>query len=183
MPLNKKLRLLITEECVRQCPQCCNKQFNVEGIPIVEHFNYDEIMITGGEPFLFPYDVRTMVATIRSTNKLLGHRIPKIYVYTAPFEKRLDRIRIYQQLFADGFTITLHHQSEVDKFVFFAKYLSQMGLDNCLSLRLNLHENVTIPEKANLSKWAVKQISWQKECPLPEGEDFRRIAQLLKLKK
>jgi len=177
--MNTKLRLFITEECIRNCPKCCNKQFKAADIQVVEHFNYEEIMITGGEPFLFPYDVRSMIDAIRSTNKLLGHTIPKIYIYTAPFGQKLDGIRLHQLLFADGFTITLHEQSEVDKFLFFAKFLKQMGHVNTLSLRLNLHDGINIRETADLSDWQIKRIVWMDECPIPSGEDFRRISKLL----
>lgn len=177
--MNTKLRLFITEACIRNCPKCCNKQFKAADIQVVKHFNYEEIMITGGEPFLFPFDVRVMIDAIKKGNQILGHQIPKFYIYTAPFGQKLDRIRLHQLLFADGFTITLHEQSEVDKFLFFAKFLKQMGYVNSLSLRLNLHDGINIPETADLSNWTIKRIFWQEECPIPSGEDFRRISKLL----
>jgi hypothetical protein len=35
-----------------------------------------------------------------------------------------------------------------------------------------------LPENVGLSLWQVKDIKWVKDCPVPEGEDFRRIAKL-----
>lgn len=50
MERNKKLRLLVTEKCHNKCPMCCNNKFDIEKIPVVDRFDYDEISITGGEP-------------------------------------------------------------------------------------------------------------------------------------
>ena len=35
-----------------------------------------------------------------------------------------------------------------------------------------------IPEGTDLSLWQVKDMEWVKDCPVPEGEDFRRINSL-----
>ena len=45
--MNKKLRLLVTATCHNRCPLCCNKQFKFDEIPVVDRFDYEEIMITG----------------------------------------------------------------------------------------------------------------------------------------
>ena len=37
-------------------------------LPVVEHFNYKEIMITGGEPLLFPEKLANLAESIK-TNK------------------------------------------------------------------------------------------------------------------
>lgn len=46
------------------------------------------------------------------------------------------------------------------------------------SLRLNLFPDMKalLPEAIDLSMWAVKDLAWLEDCPLPAGEDFRRIA-------
>lgn len=47
------------------------------------------------------------------------------------------------------------------------------------SLRLNLFPNIKeILKDVDLSMWQVKDIEWIKDCPVPEGEDFRRITNL-----
>ena len=48
--MNKKLRLLVTANCHNHCPLCCNNQFKFDEIPVVDRLDYEEIMITGGEP-------------------------------------------------------------------------------------------------------------------------------------
>lgn len=80
--MNSKLRLLVTEKCPNKCPLCCNKQFNMNDIPVVDRWNYDEVMITGGEPLAFPRKVRKLIRAIRHLNKISGVGC-KIYVYTS----------------------------------------------------------------------------------------------------
>ena len=48
------------------------------------------------------------------------------------------------------------------------------------SLRLNLFPDMKalLPETLDLSMWKVKDMVWSEDCPLPAGEDFRRIADL-----
>lgn len=55
------------------------------------------------------------------------------------------------------------------------------------SLRLNLFPDIKkLLEDKRIagyrgtypSYWQVKDIKWVKDCPVPEGEDFRRIAKL-----
>lgn len=48
------------------------------------------------------------------------------------------------------------------------------------SLRLNLFKNIKkmLPEDIDLSLWQVKDIEWVKDCPVPKGEDFRRLPTL-----
>ena len=48
------------------------------------------------------------------------------------------------------------------------------------SLRLNLFADMKLllPEHIDLSLWNVKEMEWLENCPLPQGEDFRRIKEL-----
>lgn len=48
------------------------------------------------------------------------------------------------------------------------------------SLRLNLFADMKLllPEYIDLSLWNVKEMEWVKDCPVPQGEDFRRIKEL-----
>lgn len=101
-------------DCPNKCPMCCNNQFDFSKLPVVDRWNYDEIMITGGEPLLF-------------TDTLVGVLI---------------------------------------------------SID--VSLRLNLFPDMKalLPKDIDLSLWKVKDMEWVENCPVPEGEDFRRIANL-----
>lgn len=48
------------------------------------------------------------------------------------------------------------------------------------SLRLNLFADMKalLPKDIDLSLWKVKDMEWVKDCPVPDGEDFRRIKEL-----
>lgn len=62
----EKLRLLVTTKCPNKCPMCCNNSWDFSKLPVVEHFNYKEIMITGGEPLLFPEKLSNLAESIRT---------------------------------------------------------------------------------------------------------------------
>ena len=49
--MKKTLRLLLFEDCNRNCKKCCNKQWDLKLLPEVGSFkDWDEIILTGGEP-------------------------------------------------------------------------------------------------------------------------------------
>ena len=74
----KKLRLLLFEECTRNCPGCCNRDWDLQSLPVCrDHSPYQLIMLTGGEPMLHPEIIQAAVADIRSQTNA------PIYLYTA----------------------------------------------------------------------------------------------------
>lgn len=49
------LHLMVNNTCTNDCPLCCNKQYNVDDIPVVtveELRSVDTICFTGGQPML-----------------------------------------------------------------------------------------------------------------------------------
>ena len=185
MSENKKLRLLVTTDCNNKCPLCCNNNWDFSKLPIVSRFNYEEIMITGGEPLLHVCEVYHLIYRIREIQRYLGVS-PKFYIYTS-----LPTIGIYcysKILFAvDGITVTPHNKEAVDTFVALNKYLRGLYRTKGVktkgyfpSLRLNLFPDVKklLLKRINLSLWKIKDMEWIKDCPVPEGEDFRRISTL-----
>lgn len=46
--MNKKLRLLVTTQCPNKCPMCCNNSWDFSKLPVVDRWNYEQIMLTGG---------------------------------------------------------------------------------------------------------------------------------------
>jgi len=160
----KKLRLLVTERCNRNCIGCCNKQWDLLTLPICEDFSsFDQIMLTGGEPMLMPQIVRSIIFKIRKTNQR------PIFMYTA---KVNDLQAILSTLFfLDGLTVTLHKQKDVKSFLKFNSILP----DSCKKqLRLNIFEGIRI-SKIDLGKWIIKDnMKWIADCPLPDNEIFMR---------
>ena len=177
--MNKKLRLVVTEKCHNKCPMCCNNRFDLKTIPVVDRFDYDEISITGGEPMLYPDKVADIADTLRKAAKIIGAN-PKIWLYTS----KLNPITfIIIAKYIDGVCYTPHNDDEVVMFKAINRMLlrSEVGIDKeGFSLRLNLFkEQAHALKKENLSLWKVKNMVWIKDCPIPEGEDFRRISNLL----
>ena len=53
---SKKIHLMVTNLCSRHCPNCCNKCYSLDDIPLVtedELKNCETLFLTGGEPFEF----------------------------------------------------------------------------------------------------------------------------------
>ena len=162
----RKLRLLITEECERSCPGCCNKDWDLDGLPIVDDFTgYDEILLTGGEPMLVTDKVTDLIDEIRQQTDAAS-----IYMYTA--DVRCPRtLRLLLEVYLDGVTVTLHEQEDVAPFLRFAEVVE--GIEEVgKSLRLNVFKGIKLEYPKG---WIVKDnITWIKDCPLPEGETFGR---------
>lgn len=185
--MNKKLRLLVTAECPRHCALCCNNRFDFDKIPIVENIGgYDEVSITGGEPMLFPMRTYKLIESIRKSEEYTGkHTV--IYIYTAQFPSVPDPVAIDIFRHFDGICFTPHDERGVWDFVKLNNIVNFIKNDK-ISLRLNIFQDVrplfrkingfrgTIEE--NYPKWMVKKMKWIKDCPVPEGEDFRRIKNL-----
>lgn len=175
--MNKKLRLLVTTSCPNKCPMCCNNSWDFSKLPVVDRWNYDEIMITGGEPLLFTSELPVLISSIRYLESMQGSNPSKIYLYTADCSYNMINTMTY----LDGVVLTPHNKLALEYFVksnlYFLKYPHRVKNK---SLRLNLFPDMKalLPKDIDLSLWKVKDMEWIENCPVPEGEDFRRIAEL-----
>jgi len=165
----KKLRLIITEDCNRSCPGCCNNDFNIQALPLCTSFeNYDTIMLTGGEPMLYQNRIQYLIEIIRKQNPTC-----KIIMYTAKTKRQSDLAGILTLL--DGITITLHEQYDVEPFKVFDELIDCSKFKQ-KSLRLNVFKNVNINGMILNNIWTIKpNIEWIKDCPLPENEVLMRV--------
>lgn len=177
MSKNKKLRLLVTAQCPHNCPMCCNKQFDLMKLPVVNRLDYDEVMITGGEPLIYPFGVRELVKGMR----LLCPTSTKFYLYTSV----ADPYRFLNVLdMVDGVVLTPHNQQDVVALWTLNKFLlSRPVLTQNKSLRLCLFSDIRemLPPEMDLSLWKIKNIEWKEDCPVPAGEDFCRLPNLFPL--
>lgn len=80
--MNKKLRLLVTTKCPNKCPMCCNNSWDFSSLPVVDRWDYEEIMITGGEPLIHTKKVAELIRSIQVISEVYTN-IPKVYVYTS----------------------------------------------------------------------------------------------------
>lgn len=178
----KKLRLLVTEECNRNCEGCCNKDFDISNLPVLtpndfdEMIDYDMIMITGGEPMLYPKVVRSVARLAKAVNPDI-----KVILYTAKVNDLKDMEWIIDSL--DGITLTIYDSKDISALKVFDVYLDVRNLNNLssindLSLRLNIFKDVEeYPFDFSLYRdWKIKDnIEWIKDCPLPDGEVFKKL--------
>jgi hypothetical protein len=160
----KKLRLLLLKECNRNCAGCCNKDWDLDGLPVAQDYSaFDEIYLTGGEPLLRPSLILEAVRDIRRENE-----DAPIYVYSAHFD--MAKMATVWPI-VDGFTMTIHEQVDVQDFI---EMDNAIKVSHGKSLRLNIFAGIDM-DGVDTSKWAVKDgIEWIENCPLPEDETFMR---------
>lgn len=85
----------------------------------------------------------------------------------------------------DGIVLTPHSKYDVKWFIRLNESLRMYLAENPQlksSLRPNLFKNIKdmLPEDIDLSIWKVKDMEWIKDCPVPKGEDFKRLPILWK---
>lgn len=160
-----KARLLFTNDCNRACKGCCNKNWKGEPprlISVKDAKGYDEIFITGGEPMLYPDQLKELILDLKENND-----ISKIFLYTArpfPKEKFLEIIDLI-----DGCTVTLHNFDDRKKFL-------EAGYNSMEFPGKKMRLNVFPRGKFEVSdSWDFRPKTWIKDAPLPEGEDFIRL--------
>lgn len=161
-----KLRLLLLDECNRSCKGCCNKDWNLDALPVCESFaGYESIMLTGGEPMLVPDTITHVVQRIRAETDA------PIHLYTAWREDPWHLASILTRV--DGLTLTLHTRKDTESLRLLVEIIQATGIKN-KSLRLNVFHGISTGD-IDLSAWHVKKnIRWVKDCPLPADEVFMR---------
>jgi hypothetical protein len=167
----KKLRLLVTPECNRACKGCCNDVWDLDNLPdINSYYGYSEIMLTGGEPMLYPIKLLDIILDIKA------HVDVPIYLYTAKTKPPMELLMILSLI--DGITLSLHEQYDVPGFLKLARILLRHPELHKKKFRLNVVSHVKLPDTYKLSPlWDVRIIEWvaPEDCPLPENEEFMKI--------
>lgn len=165
--MSKKLRLLVTDKCNRRCEGCCNKEWDLHNLLVCnpeDYGKFDEIILTGGEPMLYPDRV------VRTIHDIRREGSAKVYVQTAKVDDVYETERVLY--WSDGMTVTLHDQSDVEPFLAFDR-IAEMWMKKNMSLRLNVFNGIHIRIPPH---WDAKVgIEWIKDCPLPQDEVFMRL--------
>lgn len=194
--MNKRCRLLLTTKCPNNCPLCCNKQFDLfKDVPIIDRWNYDEFILTGGEP-LYPTTEKlcNFLDLLNKIEDTMG-RDPLVYLYTSVCNPSSWNNIICN---LNGITYTVHTQNNAKELIQLLHVLNdkESGYDqvfpnlSCISTKslwLNLFPEGTKFIEAELAKspykwdditkiFKIRQMEWKENCPIPEGEDFRRLS-------
>lgn len=165
MDLEQRARVLITEECNRNCSGCCNKYFKImeqaKRITTLDELSiYKIISITGGEPLLFPEK------TERIIDELKGKKDPPvIYLYSAYYHPSLKKIIPM----IGGLHYTVHEGAKEKDFELFYSLQElikinkkewkdksfRLYIDNKVDEPLSILPNVW--NQSNVSKWLTEK--------------------------
>lgn len=172
----KKLRLLVTSKCHNDCKLCCNKDYDLNKLQeisldeINDLIKYWEINITGGEPLLFPEKLLNLLSELSANYVNIYTAKPSLVTFIAICD------------FISGFTVSIHNDNDLTNFIKFNEQLINFNNNfskksHYINLRLHVFCDVNI-KPINLFGWDVKFIEWQKDCPIPQDENFRRLKEL-----
>jgi hypothetical protein len=176
----RKARFILTTACHRDCDGCCNKSDIYERKEVYNLSDlkaYDEVLITGGEPMLYPNKVSYLLYML---SEVLGYTGTK-YLYSAYFSPEFYSLWSGVLKRVDGLHYTLHAEC-TDKDVEALKTLSRLIGANFdpafthqsfrLAIDKRVYERYDL-SNLNLAPWTVvRKMEWKAECPLPEGEEL-----------
>lgn len=165
----KVIHLMITNKCDRNCKYCCNKQYDVNKIPIVTHdelVKAKELYLTGGEPFAYanPCEMAKLI-------KKVYDNIDRVIVYTNAYELG-EYLRQGNEIYGiDGLTISIKDSRDEAAFTEFIVY--NKIINNLKYLRLYVFKGF---EDIEVPYWYdVRERSWQKTFNAAPNSIFRRV--------
>lgn len=174
--------LYITSQCDHKCPLCCNRLYDIEKLPVITVEQLKEahtVCITGGEPFMRPYDLWHLIECIRKQYP----NIQKLYVYTSGGRLHLMATNDWELFFqyVDGLNVAPKSPHEY-KLLHQALVLGKMKTASSkpkLSNRLYVFSDLwKVYENEDLclpDTWQVIGREWDKEFNTPENEHFVRL--------
>ncbi len=173
-----KARVILTRKCNRKCPDCPNNAVDFDSIKKTNLSNlleYDELILTGGEPML------RGDKTLETVRQLRLHYKKPIYLYTAHFN--VKNRKYFEEILEliDGITFTLHYNATAEEVIqllelsdIIDNYGYWRGTGDFYS-RLNIAENLCTDRFIGALKdfWdKVSELIYMEDCPVPEGEEL-----------
>lgn len=169
----KVIHIMVTSLCNRNCPHCCNKQYDLNDIPYVTDEELKEaevICITGGEPFLYSNPDK-----IARHYKQAYPNIKKIYVYTNALELydyMCDRSYTNPFKYIDGLNVSIKTSSDL---LYFSQiYAYDLGyiFDN-MDNRLYYFDDDLKPAEHDNFQFIKRD--WQEEFVPADDSIFRKV--------
>jgi pyruvate-formate lyase-activating enzyme len=164
-------RFIITKACQRSCPYCSNNYTNIlkKAIPL-EKIDilrpYKEVLLTGGEPMLYPDRVEMFATALRAQNPEV-----KLYLYSALYAPELDTLI----KLLDGVHYSLHvpfTDADVEGFI---EVQNMARVWTKKSFRLYIHPDIPRALLIYPNSWKRLEVKpWlsEEECKLPAHEDL-----------
>lgn len=170
--MKKTARVILTFLCNRNCPGCCNESLNPSDYHMIKNINelekYNEVVLTGGEPFLLSAKLLVrLVKRLHTMNK-------KVFLYTSNLANFKDMMKVVRHI--DGLTLTLHAEC-TDKDITGLAILSELlYTGRCMNLRLFIDKRVY--DRYDLSNidfgaWdVIRKLEWKEKCEPAFNEDL-----------
>jgi len=181
----KDLHLFITNECHLNCPLCCNKQYDVEKVPLVtkeDIKNTRMVLLTGGEPLLEPNLVTSTVQRIR--------QIWRESLFEFGFEVFMRKIIVYTTGRFLNEKFLTNRENVIDGFSISPKGIEDWKniMDTKIATNLNRYQSnrLYVFDKTAYKyykpflnfQYTLVEREWQKEfVPAPNSE-FKRLYNL-----
>lgn len=166
----ENIHLMVTSLCDRNCPYCCNKQYDLSTIPQVTNEEFSRakrIFITGGEPFVFVQPME-----IAKYLRVKYKNFEQMIVYTNAYELYCYLAKGQSLAHIDGLTVSLKDYRDKDYFEGILTYLKDYP--KCKSNRLYYFSDFLIVG-LNTGDFELIEREWQPEfIPAPDSI-FRRI--------
>lgn len=163
----KKIHLMVTSLCDRNCKYCCNKQYDLNAIPYVtdEELKDAEVLyITGGEPFKYANP-----SAISGFYKKRYPNIKRVYVYTNAYE--LAVFYSYDNFkYIDGLTVSI--KNNLDR-IYFEQYIAKSNNINRLYSNMCYVFDGLYPKE--LGSFKMKDRVWQEDFKPEPNSIFRRV--------
>lgn len=167
-------RVICTYKCHRSCAGCVNTVHPAESVQSVSKnefpYGYNEIILTGGEPTLFPYKLKEIANDLKYTRLILYTAAP-------------DYMQVLMVMsYFSGITITLHDDYDVSRFNACFPGLIRWGERHNGNLPLffiRMYDNIQstvqlFPEaQYKVCRWVPPE-----ECKLQPNEDLYRLPEL-----
>lgn len=169
----KIARVITTWDCNRDCDLCCNKNLPVqpETCSLEDLRDYDQVLLTGGEPMLYP---EQLLETIKYLRSWRSDEWQKIYLYTALWTPALKEIVKH----VDGIHFTLHHPvgpRDLEGLRHFQRLISKPEYAE-KTFRLYIESRVKVRVEITPSLWERVEVKpWLDQCPLPENETLFQL--------
>lgn len=169
------MHLLITDKCDRDCKYCCNKQYDVNDIPIVtkeEYESVDTVCLTGGEPFKY---AEPSYMALRLKNRYQNIKNVYAYANAEPLYKWLEKNeydrfeRIVFTTALDGLSVSIKNEEDASAF---EKLVNHPFIKSLKSNYLYVMNGLNPEQTGNFK---VINREWQEDFKPAKNTIFRRL--------